>query len=254
MIRRTFRILPATGAMRERALWNEGIVDWQAFREIDSVPGMSMGRKKECDAVIGDAELLLERRDCGALASMLPRSETWRLYGAFHRDAVFLDIETDGLGPGCEVTVVGTHDRNGTRTLVSGQDLDEESVAELFTGASMLVTFNGSCFDVPVLRSAFPSLDLDMPHVDLRFVARKAGLTGGLKIIERRLGLERDEGIADVDGAEAVRMWMAWKRRGCDRSLDTLLEYNRADTMNLPLVGEKVCSILERMTLGESDE
>lgn len=251
VIRRTFRILPATGPSRERALWDEGIDDWSTFIGRPSIQGISDRRKAMCDSVLMDAEDLLSERDCRGLASMMPRSETWRLYSEFHPDTAFLDIETDGLGPDCEITVVGIHDRKGTRTLVSGQSLDEDSVQRSLAGASMLVTFNGSCFDIPVLRSSFPSLQLDIPHIDLRFAGRRAGLSGGLKSIERRLGLDRDEGIADVDGAEAVRLWNAWRHRGCERSLDTLLEYNRADTANLPFVAQRICSMLEGMTFGD---
>ena len=252
MIRRTFRILPATGAMRERALWKEGVRDWDSFMGCDTVNGMSERRKEKCNAVIMAAQGRHSMGDCRGLASMLPRSELWRLYDDFKSKAAFLDIETDGLGPGCEVTVVGVHSRDGTQTFVSGEDLDVASVAQALEGTSVLITFNGSCFDIPVLTAAFPELQLDIPHIDLRFAARRAGLSGGLKVIERNLGLNRDEGIADVDGFEAVRLWNAW-RRGCARSLDTLLEYNRADTENLPFVAEEVCSRLTKMTLGDMD-
>ncbi len=247
MIRRSFLILPSVGAARERALWREGIADWDEFLARPSAPGMSVHRKESCDRVIGEAGLALEQRDSRRLASMLPRNESWRLYGAFKEDAAFLDIETDGLGPGCSVTVVGVHGPGGTRAMVSDQDLDACSVAESLEGASMLVTFNGSCFDLPVLAAEFPSLDLDIPHLDLRFAGRRAGLCGGLKAVEGALGLRRADGIAEMDGREAVLLWKRWKR-GCRSSLDTLLEYNRADTENLRPVAERVCSLLEKAT------
>ncbi len=253
MIRRTFRILPATGTTRERALWREGVRDWDSFLDRSEVIGMSERRKERCDVVLRAAQDCHSIGDCKGLASMLPRSELWRLYDDFKSKAAFLDIETDGLGPGCEVTVVGIHSLEGTRTFVSGEDLDSDSIEEALEGSSVVLTFNGSCFDIPVLTAAFPDLRLDIPHIDLRFAARRAGLSGGLKAIERNLGLSRGEGIADVDGFEAVRLWNNWRRRGCARSLDTLLEYNRADTENLPFVAEKVCSRLREMTLGDGD-
>ncbi len=227
--------------------------DWDSFLDRSEVIGMSERRKERCDEVIRSAQQRHSMGDCRGLASMLPRSELWRLYDDFKSNAAFLDIETDGLGPGCEVTVVGIHSRKGTRTLVSGDDLYPDSIEEALEGSSVILTFNGSCFDIPVLTTAFPDLRLDFPHIDLRFAARRAGLSGGLKVIERDLGLSRGEGIADVDGFEAVRLWNNWRRRGCARSLDTLLEYNRADTENLPFVTEEVCSRLRKMTLGDDD-
>ncbi len=253
MIRRTFLILPAVGAAREKALWRDGIGDWTEFRSRPSAPGISSSRKEDCDRVIAEAEIGLDDRDSRLLASMLPRQESWRLYDDFKEEAAFLDIETDGLSPGCSVTMVGVHGPAGTEVMVSGEGLDACSIAEALEGASMLVTFNGSCFDLPVLAAEYPSLDLGLPHLDLRFAARRAGLRGGLKAVEGSLGLRRDEGIADVDGREAVRLWNRW-RRGCRGSLDTLMEYNRADTENLSPVADTVCSLLERMTTGDGHE
>ena len=73
---------------------------------------------------------------------------------------------------------------------------------------------------------------------------RAADFTGGLKAVERTLGIVRNERIADVDGYEAVRLWRA-HRRGDPGALATLIEYNRADTLNLariaPVIYERLC-------------
>ena len=62
-------------------------------------------------------------------------------------------------------------------------------------------------------------------------------LTGGLKAVERTLGIGRDERIAETDGYEAVRLWRAYQR-GDTEALNRLIEYNRADTQNLATIAQ----------------
>jgi hypothetical protein len=77
-----------------------------------------------------------------------------------------------------------------------------------------------------------------MPHYDLRFGCRKVGYTGGLKYIEKTLGMDRPYDINDVDGEEAVRLWKLWERKRDKDALDRLIKYNRADTVNLETISE----------------
>jgi hypothetical protein len=69
------------------------------------------------------------------------------------------------------------------------------------------VTFNGSCFDVPVLRQHFPQLRPPAAHLDLRFIFRRLGHGAGLKALEARgrredrLLLERNSTLSYLGGA-----------------------------------------------------
>jgi len=131
------------------------------------------------------------------------------------------------------VTVVGLYDGAKSRIFVQGQNL--ETFVEEIRKYSLLVTFNGSCFDLPFLAAKFPSIDFSHLHVDLRFAMKRLGYSGGLKAIERELGIDRDEGIAEVDGFEAVRLWKRYLR-GDPAALETLIEYNQADIENLKIM------------------
>ena len=114
----------------------------------------------------------------------------------------------------------------------------------------MLVTFNGRCFDVPTLRCSFPDVNLELPHFDLRFGCKDVGMTGGLKNIEKSIGLSRSDDIAEVDGFEAVRLWKRWKNAGDEESLRRLVDYNRADTVNLETLADVVYPRLVREYAG----
>ena len=54
---------------------------------------------------------------------MIPQSEHWRLYDWFREQAVFLDIETTGLGRDSSITVVGLSDGYETKTMIKGINL-----------------------------------------------------------------------------------------------------------------------------------
>ena len=246
MIRSTFQLLPAVGPGKERTIWNDGVLNWSQFLDRPSVKGISKDRKGSADLIIEECMDLLDRGRIVDLSARVPRQEHWRLYGEVQKDVAFLDIETDGLNRDSLVTVISVHRTQGTTTLVHGLGLDSDALEKALDGASMLVTFNGSCFDIPVMRHSFPSLDFDIPHFDLRFACRRIGLTGGLKKIETLTGLCRDKDLASIDGLDAVRLWKAWRRTGDRKSLQTLIEYNRADTINLLALANIIYPVLVR--------
>ena len=250
MITHTFQLLPSVGAKKERAIWETGLRSWDDFLSADSVGTMRPEAKERGDVLLTQASEMLDDGDSRGLAELLPKGEVWRMYRRFRDDAVYLDIETDGLSRDALVTVVTVHGRGDTVTLTEGVDLSPETLAAAVDGASMIVSFNGSCFDVPVLRNSFPEVDWDMPQFDLRFASRKVGHRGGLKPLEIELGITRSEDIEGVDGADAVRLWKLWERHGDRDALDILTEYNRADTVNLETIADVIYERLVREHAG----
>ena len=246
MITHTFQLIPSVGAKKEQAIWETGVRSWDDFLASDRVGTMRPEAKERGDVLITQASELLDDGNSRDLAEMLPKGEVWRMFDRFKDDAVYLDIETDGLSRDSTVTVVTVHGRGDTVTLTHGIDLGPETLADAVDGASMIVSFNGSCFDIPVLRNSFPTIDFDIPQFDLRFSSRKVGYRGGLKPLEIQLGITRSDDIEGVDGADAVRLWKMWEKHGDRDSLDILTEYNRADTVNLERIAEIIYGRLVR--------
>ncbi len=231
MIEHTFLHLPGVGASTERKLWDQGILTWVDAIERGRCPaGFSGARWGQTCRILDQSLRSLRRGDHRHFARTLSTSEHWRAWPEFRRRVAYLDIETTGCHSRDSVTVVGLYDGNRTTSFIAGDNLDQfpEAVREY----GMLVTFNGSSFDIPFLRRRFPGLVFDHLHLDLMHALRRVGLTGGLKAIERCCGLERDDDIAGLDGWDAVRLWHQ-HRRGCAESLELLVRYNTADIENL---------------------
>ena len=76
---------------------------------------------------------------------------------------------------------------------------------------------------------------LNHSHIDLRYVLRSLGYSGGLKGCEHQLGLDRGD-LEGVDGFFAVLLWNEFQRSGDKRVLETLLAYNIEDAINLEML------------------
>ncbi len=158
------------------------------------------------------------------------------MYADFRHNAAFLDIETTGLSPDYSIiTLVGILDREGYHSFVYDQNLSD--LREALEQYDLIVTFNGASFDLPFIESHFGSLFRHTAHIDLRHVLNRIGQKGGLKAIERRLGVGRPSELTALDGFDAVRMWRMWEL-GSQGALDTLIRYNAEDVLSLPRLAE----------------
>ncbi|NOJ94474.1 hypothetical protein D7W82_07905 [Corallococcus sp. CA049B] len=230
MLLHTFQLIPGVGPWREKDLWSKGIRTWDDFPD----GGIVISRKADTAARerIAEARAALARRDLKDLARMVPPREHWRLFPEFQDDAVYFDIETDGSKTQVP-TVVSLFDAEGLHVYIQGRNM--EALPEGLAKRRLWVTFNGSCFDVPVLKEYFGAKNFPVPeaHIDLRFVTRRLGMGGGLKEIEDKLGVGRPPHLKGVNGYDAVLLWRAYLRRGDVEALRYLVEYNLYDSFQL---------------------
>jgi len=237
MLEHTFVHISGVGPATERQLWEQGIITWTDALDRGVCPlGFSTSRWSRSCGVIEASLAMLRRGDHRHFARSLSSAEHWRAWADFRRSAVYLDIETTGCSSSSQVTVVGLYDGRRTQSFIAGDNLDR--LPEALARYGMVVTFNGASFDLPFLRRRFPDLPADHLHLDLMHALRRVGLKGGLKAIEREVGIEREDDLRGLDGWDAVRLWREY-RAGNAQSLDTLVRYNAADIENLEVLAQR---------------
>jgi len=196
---------------------------------------------------------------------------------------LFVDLETTGLsgGAGTVAFLVGCgwfdmgafQVRQFLLTSYASERALLAAVADCFAGTTLLVTYNGKTFDVPVMETRWlfhripPPLD-SVRHFDMLHPARRlwrhrteasavepsamelrngASLSdaGGCRLgtLERILcGVTR---VGDVPGMEIPTRYFRFLRSGDARPLEPVLEHNRLDLISLAAVTAHAVELAE---------
>jgi hypothetical protein len=184
-------------------------------------------------------------REVGALSSCLGLS-TDDL-----RRPLFLDTETTGLsgGTGTVAFLVGLAWREGDGLTLAQyflRDFDEENallwaVGQCVSEAGVLVSYNGRCFDWPLLQTRLVmrrAVWSSPPHFDLLGLARRIFRPRlpdcALQTIEQAvLDLHRAD---DLPGSLIPSRYFAWLRDGDPHVLDPVFTHNRQDVLSMVLL------------------
>ncbi len=239
MITNSFIFLERVGDNLERNIWKNGIHDWGKFLEAKKIMGLSMARKMYYGRKILNARKALYNFDSGYFYDLMPQSEMWRLYSFFREETVFLDIETTGLSKETDdITVFGLYDGMNTKTMIKGINLDYGALKKELQKYKLIATFNGASFDLPFIEKRYPGLVPKIPHFDVKHAADRLGLKGGLKNIEKALGISRGSTVGKFHGGDALSLWRMYRATGDEYYLNLLVEYNEYDLINLKIVAE----------------
>lgn len=236
LLKNTFIHLPRVGKVTERELWESGVHTWDDFIAAESLAPRVDGQRDYLKSLIAESQSKLDEKNARYFNSCLPSRDMWRLYADFRTNAAFLDIETTGLSPETGyITVVGVLDSEGYSSYVYDENLEE--LREAMEKYDLVVTFNGTSFDLPYVEHHYGRMFQDMAHIDLRYALRRAGYSGGLKSIEARLGVGRPSSLTALSGYDAVVLWGQWTQ-GDYKARETLIRYNAEDVASLPALAE----------------
>lgn len=242
MLTHTFCHIPNIGPTTERTLWRAGIHDWQTLLDnVDDAP-IGTAAKVDVQKTLERSMDALAKKEHQYFAKKLGLAESWRAFPDFRDELVYLDIETDGGQRGDSVTLIGLYGGGRFRALTKGDDIEE--FKDVISHYGMIVTFFGSGFDLPMLERRFWGFKFDQIHLDLCPTLRRLGYKGGLKKIEKQVGIARDEETDGLSGMDAVILWNQYLR-GDEDALRRLVAYNEADVVNLETLAELAYSKLK---------
>ena len=232
MLRNTFCHIQIIGTATEQKLWSAGIHDWDLFKQLSGIP-LSKKKIESISPVLEESSIQLDLKNPHYFVQHLPVNQYWRLFPHFRDNIAYIDIETTGLENWYnEITTIALYDGQTVHTYVNGQNL--EDFVQDIDRFKIIVSYNGRCFDVPFIEHYF-RIKLDQVHIDLRYVLRSLGYSGGLKGCERQLGIDRGN-LSGMDGYYAVILWHEYKKTGNEKALKMLIEYNSMDAKNLEIL------------------
>lgn len=246
MLENTFVHIPGLGTQTERALWSQGCLCWDDYLADSDRFSCGQADKALVREILERSRDGLAAGDFRFFQKGLGMKDAWRAFPAFRKSCVYLDIETDGGQSGASVTTIGLYDGAEFRCLLKGRDL--ALFPEIVAQYGLIVTFFGAGFDLPMLQRCFRGLRFDQIHIDLCPTLRRLGYKGGLKRIERTLGISRSGDTDGLDGLDAIRLWRRYTALSDEAALETLIAYNREDVVNLERLAEIAYDKLRRET------
>lgn len=190
-----------------------------------------------------------------APAEALPLTFAKRDDAVDPRDLLFFDTETTGLagGTGTRAFQIGAADwhrhpahGDGLRvrqlliTTLAAEPLMLRTFAGWLAPATVLSSYNGRCYDSPLLKTRYRLARLPCPispldHVDLLFPTRRRyrGVWENCRLatIERELlKIIRED---DLPGSEAPAAWLSYLRGGSSSLLRRVCAHNHQDVVTL---------------------
>ncbi len=160
------------------------------------------------------------------------------------------DTETTGLagGTGTRAFMIGAADwhqgrlriRQLTITRMAAETAMLETFARWINSETVLVSYNGKCYDAPLLATRYRLSRLSNPlaglaHIDLLHPVRRHWKhqweNCRLATAERQLlGVVRED---DLPGSEAPAAWLTYLRGGSAKNLRRVAEHNAQDLKSL---------------------
>lgn len=245
MLKKSFIHIDKVNKNVENEIWKAGILNWEdIFTSKQAL--LSSKIREHLHKEITKSIEEYNNGNIDFFANNLPRSDHWRMYQELKNKCCFLDIETTGLNRSKDIiTLIGLYDGNESKIFINGKNM--QNFDKEVNKYNLAITYNGACFDLPFIKNKNPEIKLPSFHIDLRYALKNIGFTGGLKKIERDMGVVRSDEVKDIDGFEAIRLWKKYKN-GDKEALNKLIAYNTEDIQNLKPLMDKAYKELYRKT------
>ncbi|MHA1584384.1 MAG: ribonuclease H-like domain-containing protein [Promethearchaeota archaeon] len=231
MIECTFSHVKSVYRKGELRLWQSGITSWEKLIAMPNPhPHFTKKMWNNLRKEIINCQKAWKEQNIDYFLTHFDDEQLWRMFTNFQDKILYFDCEMTGLDINKdELITIAAFDGKTTRFFIKGQNLDD--FGEYVQKFPAICTFDGERADIPFIEKDL-KIFLDNIHFDLFKMSRFLGLSGGLKQIEFRLGINRDD-LTGVDGRFAIELWRLYKLTNDEQYLETLLAYNAEDAVNL---------------------
>lgn len=239
----TFQHIKGITQKKEQNLWRSGILSWDDFdrSRVKQLFQLNLFSTNEADnsaSLFYSSRNALAQKNADFFTVGLAHHEYYRIASTFPDKTLFLDIETTGLSRYYDkITIIGWSLGKEYGVFIQGGS--DDAFRRAISQAKAIVTFNGALFDLKFIRQEFVDMELPACHIDLRFLAKRVGLTGGQKAIEVELGVKRPHNLVDMAGEGAPVLWYKY-RWGDIKALKKLIQYNHADIEGMKVIFDVV--------------
>lgn len=239
MIERTFIHCKGIGPTHQKKLEKVGLNNWDSV--LNNSQNLPFNGKLATHFVneLTLCKQALTEKNIHLLVNKFPTKEQWRIVADFFEEASYFDIETTGFAEEVsQITLIVCYHKGKLYNFVKDENLDE--FLDLLEDIELLLSFNGSSFDVPHVLNSFHIPEIPCPHIDLRWLCYHCNFRHGLKNIEMEMDIKRPDDLKGVDGLEAVYLWQHWENSRDVKSRQKLIRYCRADVLSLKLVAARI--------------
>lgn len=236
MITEALQHFPGIGPVRLALLHESGIRSWH-----DVLASPRRFRTTWYRQLADESRRCLDalaEHDIHYLVDRFAPRDKWRILAEYFEQTSYFDIETAGLEYDAPITTIVCWHEGELRVFVEHENLDD--FLDLLDEITLLVSFNGSSFDVPRVLDSFHVPELPCPHIDLRWLCYHDGHTGGLKEISTRLGISRPADLLHADGELAIRLWNKWMTTRSASARGQLIRYCAADVLLLVALADRL--------------
>ena len=238
MINTSFLHFTGIGRKNVERLHSIGLRDWNSVLDNTDLLPFSNKMKTKLLSEISISIENYEKKNLKFFAERLHPTERWTILAEYFEEASYFDIETNGEPYGDNITLIVCYHKGRLYKFLNGDNLS--AFLDLLDDITLLVSFNGTSFDVPVVQNYFHIPKIPCAHVDLRWLAYHVGYKGGLKEIERTIGIRRPSNLVGINGMDAILLWMEWKNNRNKQALDILIHYWCADVLSLQLLAGEI--------------
>ncbi len=250
MLIKTFLHLAGFTKKREKELWDKGVRNWTLFNRLKERHIHSLGFKPQIYNKYRDfikkSQSNLRVKNHLFFSNFLPKEETWRLYPEFSKDTCFMNVLTSGrCASQHDIGMITVSSNKKVTNFVQGQNLDEKHLKKELSKYKVVVTFDGSKFDMPFIQNKFPKIKIDHIQLELRKLYSKIHKENIYQIkhqINSQLGME-------INDHKAMQMVSKWKKNDDNILLNKLKNYSRINNLSMNYLLNNIYKTLSRRAL-----